>query len=111
MFQFNRFIANRRFRVFFPALIAVVIWAALPVYSFDGPGLFAADFRLYAPLTGAPIGGMTPAGTAEYRQEVGRRRLDVFVNSVNLPTGTMVNVVVMEAASGSSVLASSIMAH
>jgi len=46
-----------------------------------------------ATLTGAAIGGQTPHGTAEFRQrDNGDRKLEVEVEDVNLPAGTLLNV-------------------
>ena len=52
--------------------------------------------RLYASLTGAAIGDIIPRGFASYetRSNNNNRELEVFVNSVNLPNGTSLSVVV-----------------
>jgi hypothetical protein len=51
---------------------------------------------LFAQLTGAPINGGVPSGFAEYslHQSGTNRRIRVFVNSVSLPAGTLLNVTV-----------------
>jgi hypothetical protein len=59
------------------------------------------DIRIRASLTGPAINGITPSGFAEHRTEDdGRRRLDVDVFSVNLPAGTVLNVVLNNAVIG-----------
>src|ERR1700754_3426711 len=101
MFRLRHLYGNRRFRLFLPALIGAIIWATLPAYSAGLFSLLSNDLRLYAGLSGAPIGGITPGGVAEYRDRLnGRRELTVSAGSVNLPVGTLLNVVVNGASAG-----------
>src|SRR5215204_482997 len=60
-----------------------------------------SDTRIQASLTGAPIGGVAPAGFSEFRlDDSGRRRLEVQVSSVNLPAGTVLEVIINNAPVG-----------
>src|SRR5215203_62748 len=60
-----------------------------------------SDTRIQATLSGAAINGVTPAGFSEWRlDDSGRRRLDVQASSVNLPNGTVLTIVVNNAAVG-----------
>ncbi len=50
------------------------------------------ETRLRTRLTGAAIQGKTPEGNADFRSDQrGRTRLNVEVENVNLPTGTVLN--------------------
>lgn len=68
--------------------------------------MLSDDIRIRASLTGPAINGVTPSGFAEHRTEEdddlsgGRRRLDVDIFSVNLPAGTILNVVLNNAVVG-----------
>src|SRR5256714_371305 len=80
------------------ALVAVVLTACALVLS---AATVAADqsgsqeTRIVAALSGAAIGGVTPKGAAEFRQRAdGRRSLEVEVEHVNLPAGTVLNILV-----------------
>ncbi len=54
-----------------------------------------SQVRLYASLIGAAIGDVLPRGFASYETRFNNsRELEVFVNSVNLPNGTILSVVV-----------------
>src|SRR5947209_6098599 len=80
------------------ALTAVVLTACAIVLSAanaaaDQSG--SQDTRIVAALSGAAIGGVTPKGEAEFRQRAdGRRSLEVEVEHVNLPAGTVLGVLV-----------------
>lgn len=54
--------------------------------------------RLWAQLSGPAIGGIVPRGNAQYESGAAGtntvRRLDVFVSFVNLPDGTVLNVII-----------------
>jgi hypothetical protein len=50
------------------------------------------ETRLRARLTGQAIQGVTPEGSADFRSETGRTRLQVEVEHVNLPAGTVLAV-------------------
>ena len=51
--------------------------------------------RIVAALSGAAINGLTPKGEAEFEQEAdGNRKLEVEVEHVNLPAGTVLDVLV-----------------
>jgi len=53
------------------------------------------ETRLRTKLSGAAIQGKTPEGSADFRSDTrGRMRLDVEVENVNLPSGTMLQVAV-----------------
>ena len=48
-------------------------------------------------LSGSAIDGVTPVGKVEFRlDDKGRRKLEVDVESVNLPVGTKLTVVIMQ---------------
>jgi hypothetical protein len=51
----------------------------------------AAEIRLRTGLAGATINNITPKGKAEYRERA-TRQLNVQVENVNLPDGTILNV-------------------
>ena len=91
------------------ALTAVVLTACALVLSAanaaaDQSG--SQDTRIVAALSGAAIGGVTPKGEAEFRQRAdGRRSLEVEVEHVNLPAGTVLNVIVDGAQVGQLTLA------
>jgi hypothetical protein len=56
------------------------------------------EVRLRAQLTGSAIGGITPSGNADFRSDSrGRTRLNVEVEHVNLPKGTVLSVTIMHA--------------
>src|ERR1041385_4225564 len=50
------------------------------------------EVRLRARLSGAAIQGVTPGGGGDFRSETGRTRLQVEVDHVNLPAGTVLTV-------------------
>ena len=52
------------------------------------------EVRIEARLAGAAIGGLTPTGHAKFRTRTGNRSLEVEVEKVNLPSGTILNVFV-----------------
>ena len=53
------------------------------------------EIRIESRLAGAPIGGLVPKGHAKFRSRAnGRRDLNVEVEKVNLPAGTVLNVLV-----------------
>jgi hypothetical protein len=55
----------------------------------------AGEIRFEARLAGAAIGGLLPKGEAKFRSRPdGRRNLNVEVEKVNLPAGTVLNVLV-----------------
>jgi hypothetical protein len=55
----------------------------------------AGEIRFEARLAGAAIGGPLPKGEAKFRSRTdGRRNLNVEVEKVNLPAGTVLNVLV-----------------
>ncbi|MGI8897890.1 MAG: hypothetical protein ACR2IB_05795 [Pyrinomonadaceae bacterium] len=59
------------------------------------PSPGATPFEIEADLTGAPINGIRPEGEAEFEIEPsGNRELKVRVEDVNLPGGTLLNVLV-----------------
>lgn len=55
----------------------------------------SGEIRLEARLAGAAINGLLPKGDAKFRSRVdGRRDLNVEVEKVNLPAGTVLNVLI-----------------
>lgn len=63
--------------------------------------------RLEARLAGASIGGLLPKGHAKFEVRLdGRRKLNVEVEKVNLPTGTVLNVLVDNVTVGAITLTS-----
>jgi hypothetical protein len=76
------------------AVIACAMFLFAAVASADSGG-GSQDTRIVAALSGAGIGGVTPKGSAEFRQRAdGRRSLEVEVEDVNLPAGTILNVMI-----------------
>jgi hypothetical protein len=55
------------------------------------------QIRLRTNLAGAAIGGKKPGGNADFRMDNGRTRLNVEVENVNLPAGTVLTVAVTHA--------------
>src|SRR5947209_5551624 len=80
------------------ALTAVVLTACALMLSATNAAADQSgsqDTRIVAALSGAAIGGVTPKGEAEFRQRAdGRRSLEVEVEHVNLPAGTVLNVLI-----------------
>ena len=59
------------------------------------PSPAATPFEIEADLTGAPINGIRPKGEAEFEIELGgNREFKVRVEDINLPAGTLLNVIV-----------------
>ncbi|HEX8476007.1 MAG TPA: hypothetical protein VF666_18555 [Pyrinomonadaceae bacterium] len=58
------------------------------------PSPVGNDVRIRAELVGAPFNGQSPRAEVEYRAEGGERRLEIEVENVNLPSGTLLNVLV-----------------
>jgi len=86
------------------AVIACVMFLFAASASADSGG-GSQDTRIVAALSGAAIGGVTPKGSAEFRQRAdGRRSLEVEVEHVNLPAGTVLNVLVDGAQTGTITL-------
>jgi len=62
------------------------------------------ETRLRAQLTGAAIGNITPSGNADFRSDSrGRTRLNVEVEHVNLPQGTVLTVTLTHAGTTTTV--------
>ncbi|HEX8335858.1 MAG TPA: hypothetical protein VF621_03970, partial [Pyrinomonadaceae bacterium] len=74
----------------FVALLATLAaLAAAPAFASDD------EVFINAVLSGAPVNGQTPVGKAEFRQRPGNDlKLEVEVQDVNLPAGTVLNVFV-----------------
>jgi hypothetical protein len=53
-----------------------------------GPG---GELRIDARLAGAPVGGLTPVGIARFRTRPDNRNLEIEVEKVNVPAGTILN--------------------
>lgn len=78
---------------------ALVLLAVSPAVRADHGGRDGAqETRLRARLTGQAIQGVTPEGSADFRSESGRTRLQVEVEHVNLPAGTVLTVSVQSGA-------------
>jgi hypothetical protein len=96
--------ANRSLIRFGALLALVAMWVVIPFAIGDRSASaeeLLGEIRIGATLTGAPIGGVSPAGYSEWRQEDdGRRRLDVEGNSINLPAGTVLTISVNNAVLG-----------
>ena len=60
--------------------------------------------NLFAALTGATVNGVLPNGYAEYEVESSRRKLDIRVRQINLPTGTSLNISVDNVSVGQLIL-------
>jgi hypothetical protein len=79
------------------ALAAGLLLACLLLFA---PAAFAdggtsTETKIEAALSGAAIGGLTPKGEAEFEQKSdGSRRLEVEVEHINLPSGTVLGVLV-----------------
>jgi hypothetical protein len=89
----------------FGALVLVALWVITPFAIGDRTAsaeeLLTDTFRIGATLTGAPIGGVTPVGFADYRvDDQGRRRLEVQGQSINLAAGTVLTISVNNAVVG-----------
>ena len=97
--------ANHSFARLGALLVLVALWVMIPFAIGDRTAsaeeLLTDTFRIGATLTGAPIGGVTPAGFADYRvDDQGRRRLEVQGQSINLAAGTVLTISVNNAAVG-----------
>ena len=74
---------------------ALVLLAVSPAVRADHGGKDGAQqTRLRARLTGPAIQNVTPEGNADFRSETGRTRLQVEVEHVNLPAGTVLTVTI-----------------
>lgn len=95
---------NRNLVRFGALLVLVAMWVIIPFAIGDRTASaeeLISDTRIGATLTGAPIGGVSPAGFAEFRlDDQGRRRLDVSGTSINLATGTALTITVNNAVVG-----------
>jgi hypothetical protein len=68
------------------------------------PNPSTGEIRIESRLAGAAIGGLVPKGHARYRLRDGRRKLNVEVEKVNLPAGTVLSVFVDNVKVGEIVL-------
>ena len=96
---------NRNLLRFGALLVVVALWVIIPFAIGDRTAsaeeMLSDDIRIGATLTGAPIGGVSPTGFAEYRvDDQNRRRLDVDGFSINLPAGTVLTVSINNAVIG-----------
>src|SRR5688572_10730263 len=70
-------------------LAALAAWVSIPFVTGRVSADVLSDTRIGATLTGPAIGNVTPAGFAEHRlDDDGRRRLRVEGSSINLASGT-----------------------
>ena len=76
---------------FIATLLALGTLTAGASMAWDGKRS-GAETRLKARLTGPAIAALKPSGEAEFRSSVGRSRLSVEVEDVNLPAGTPLTV-------------------
>jgi hypothetical protein len=75
------------------ALASVALLATLAALAAAPAFAGGAETIITAALSGAGIGGRTPHGSATFRQrDDGTRKLEVEVEDVNLPAGTVLNV-------------------
>jgi hypothetical protein len=102
--------ANRNLARFGALLVLVAMWVIIPFAIGDHTASaeqLLGEIEIRATLTGAPIGGVTPAGSAEYRvDDQNRRRLDVEGFSINLPAGTQLTVAINNAVIGQTSVSS-----
>ena len=83
-----------------------VALSLLAVTALAGAGQLAAkdaETRLKATLTGAAIGNNTPSGSADFRSQTSRTRLNVEVEHVNLADGSVLDVTLTHAGSASNI--------
>ncbi|MDT5270064.1 MAG: hypothetical protein QOH49_2250 [Acidobacteriota bacterium] len=66
------------------------------------------EVRIEARLAGAAINGLTPTGHAKFRLRNGNRNFEVEVEKVNLPAGTVLNVLVDGAKVGELVISTTL---
>ena len=96
---------NKTILRFAATLCLVALWVIAP-FALNNKTVEAealTDTRIGASLSGAPIGGVSPAGFAEYRvEDTGRRKLGIQASSVNLPVGTVLSVSVNNAVAGNA---------
>jgi hypothetical protein len=70
-----------------PLAVLLILSQAMPADSHN------SEVRLRARLAGSAIGGVNPEGNADFRSDArGRTRLNVEVEHVNLPQGTVLSV-------------------
>ncbi len=93
---------NNLFRIS-AILLMAALWVTIP-FILNDKTVSAdelSDTRIQASLSGGAINGVTPAGFSEWRlDDSGRRRLNVQASSVNLPTGTVLTIVINNAVVG-----------
>jgi hypothetical protein len=94
---------NQLRRNVFLAPVLLFTTLVYPVMADHGGTSQPSQTRLRTNLTGAAIQGRTPEGHAEFRSENSRIRLDVEVENVNLPAGTVLTVTIQHGATSSSV--------
>ena len=92
---------NSRLWMVLPAILAAIIWVAVPFYTFTSAGAMSggasnnAVIALQTNLSGAAINGTTPFGKAEYKVFADNsRKFETDVYSVNLAAGTSLSVFV-----------------
>ena len=70
------------------------IWIAAPFALNKKPVQAGAllDTRMEASLSGSPIGGITPTGVAQYREDSTGRRFEIAASSTGLAAGTVLTV-------------------
>src|SRR5690349_21546858 len=79
----------------FHAVLAAAILALAVTHNVradHGGNNQTQETRLRARLTGQAIQGVTPEGSGDFRSETSRTRLQVEVEHVNLPAGTVLTV-------------------
>src|SRR5215467_13350494 len=87
-----------RIHTVFAALLALTVVQAARADHGGSKNDQTQEVRLRARLTGQAIGMITPEGNADFRSETGRTRLQVEVEHVNLPAGTVLSISIQSGA-------------
>lgn len=90
---------HKMFRIQAAAAAALLMLIAANTVRADHGGKDQTqEIRLRAKLTGQAIQAVTPGGEADFRSETSRTRLQVEVEHVNLPAGTVLTVSIQSGA-------------
>ena len=94
--KYSKIVSNAKFLKFVFIVFALSLASIVPFYfSGQTEAQTATGTFLFAPLTGLPIGGMTPRGSGKYTVDpLNNRLFETEVSNVNLPAGTILSVVV-----------------
>jgi len=74
------------------ALVLLAVTAAAPLASAQRPAGLHIDWTII--LKGGPINGMTPVGNSDYEVQGSFRRFEADCDQVNVPDGTLLDVMV-----------------